>query len=370
MVTPETFINEIYMLAEQSGSCLEPEQQFPEPAFLEEVCRELLYASTMREEGRYSTFRVCFIEPDSAYLIPYLYSHAVLLDEPVPFSTKEIHRLAPAISPDISYLILNRIDGHPWITGMIVGHTTWNQINSGENPSGIRMPRIANLLVSGPGELVACLGESPLVSLKWGNLVHFRKHTFTSTLVAQVLKEGSGVSDANRAVFFSRILINMMQMGSGGHLFIVPEGSQYRKHVRIKYKLPVSFMFCGDGNDDLPIKTEKDLISYADMVSKLTAVDGGVLLNKNLDLLGFGVETLMDSIDRPEPDLCFINYDGIQDTTKRYQDYGMRHRSCFKFCSAVEGTVALIASHDGFIKACTQHDGKVVVYDNVSVYNR
>ena len=48
----------------------------------------------------------------------------------------------------------------------------------------------------------------------------------------------------------------------------------------------------------------------------------------------------------------------------------MRHRSCFKFCSAVEGTVALIASHDGFIKACTQHDGKVVVYDNVSVYNR
>jgi hypothetical protein len=188
--------------------------------------------------------------------------------------------------------------------------------------------------------------------------------------VAQVLKEGSGVSDANRAVFFSRILINMMQMGSGGHLFIVPEESQYRKHVRIKYKLPVSFMFCGDGNDDLPIKTEKDLISYADMVSKLTAVDGGVVLNKNLDLLGFGVETLMDSIDRPEPDLCFINYDGIQDTTKRYQDYGMRHRSCFKFCSAVEGAVALIASHDGFIKACTQHDGKVVVYDNVSVYNR
>ena len=78
----------------------------------------------------------------------------------------------------------------------------------------------------------------------------------------------------------------------------------------------------------------------------------------------------MDAIDKPEPDLCFINYDGIQDTTKRYQDYGMRHRSCFKFCSAVEGAVALIASHDGFIKACTQHDGKVVVYDNVSVYNR
>ena len=370
MISPETFVNEIYLLSEQSGSCLEPEQKFPEPAFLTEVCRQLLYASTMREEGRYSTFRVCFIRPDSAFLIPYIYSHAVLLDEPVPFNMKEIHRLAPAISPDISYLILNMVDTRPCITGLIVGHTAWNQTSSGETTDGVRMPIIANLLVSGPGELVACLGESPLVSLKWGNLVHFRKNTFTSTLVAQALKEGSCVSDSNRSAFFSRVLVNMMRMGNGGHLFIIPEESECRKHFRIKYRLPVHFMFRGDGNNDLLIKPEKDLISFADMVSKLTAVDGGVVLNKNLDLLGFGVETLMDSIDKPEPDLCFINYDGMTDTSKRYSDYGMRHRSCFKLCSAVEGAVALIASHDGFIKACTQHDGKVVVYDNVSVYNR
>ena len=100
------------------------------------------------------------------------------------------------------------------------------------------------------------------------------------------------------------------------------------------------------------------------------SVDSGVVLNKNLDLLGFVMEILVDAIDKPGMDLCFINDDGVQVTSKRYNDYGMRHRSCFKLCSAVEGAVALIASHDGFIKACTQHDGKVVVYDNVSVYNR
>ena len=45
----------------------------------------------------------------------------------------------------------------------------------------------------------------------------------------------------------------------------------------------------------------------------------------------------------------------------------MRHRAGYRFCSAVEGSVAFVISQDGVIEACTKHDGKVVVYDNVAL---
>jgi hypothetical protein len=45
----------------------------------------------------------------------------------------------------------------------------------------------------------------------------------------------------------------------------------------------------------------------------------------------------------------------------------MRHSAGYRFCSAVPGSVAFVISQDGVIEACTKHDGKVVVYDNVAL---
>lgn len=369
MVSLESFVNEINRIVAQTGPYVEKEQFFPQPEYLERICRELLYASTMREEGRYSSFRVCFIDPQALYLIPYIYSHTIFFKQPIPFCTKEIHRLAPAISADNSYLILNTEEEQTFITGLIVGYTEFDRIKSG-GKGGARMPIIANLLVSGPGEIKACMGEKPLVSLQWGDLVHYRTDTFSSTFIAEVLQNGSSVSQDDRILFLSRVLTNVRKLAHGGHIYIIPEGIPQDKYTRIKYQLPVHFKFRGDKDDVMNKKTEKDLITYADLVSKFTAVDGAVVLNKDLDLLGFGAETLVDASNTSEPDMCFINYDGTIDRSKHYIDNGMRHRACYMFCNTVEGAVALIISHDGFIKACTKRDGKVVVYDSISDYDR
>lgn len=370
MVSLEEFINEINQMVAQGGKEVEQEQRFPEPDLLKRICRELLYASTMREEGRYSSFRVCFIDSESLFLLPYIYSHTVLFKQPIRFTSKEIHRLAPAISAEISYLILKSIDDQLFITGLIVGYTEWDQVKLGEKGGGVRMPAIANLLVSGPGEIKACMGEKPIVSLQWGDLIHYRTDTFTSTYIARVLEDGSSVSHKDRVLFLSRVLTNVLELAHGGHIYIIPDDVPHDKYTRIKYQLPINFMFRGDKDDLTNKKTEKDLISYADLVSKFTAVDGAVVLNRNLDLLGFGAETLVDTSGSSEPDMCFITYDGKIDRSKRYTDNGMRHRACYMFCNTVEGAVALIISHDGFMKACTKRDGKVVVYDSVSTYNR
>ena len=367
MVELKDFINEIYELANNSAYPLEKEQEFPERCILEKVCKILLNASTMREEGRYSEFRVCFIDSESSFLDAYIYSHVVLFDAPIPFSTKEIHRLAPAMSPDISYLMLDITGESVNIIGIIAAYTNWEQIQLKEIEKGNRMPKIPNILVAGPGELKACLGEAPVVSFQWGDLVHYRTDTFDSTLIARVLMEGSVVSEENRIRFLSRVLKNVLSYGHGGHIYIVPNESDGLGNTRIKYNLPCKFMFSDDNRSADERNIDKDLITYADLISKFTTVDGAVVLTRNLELLGFGAQTLLSTVEDEDPEMRFIDYDNTENRNKKYNDNGMRHRACYSFCNSLEGAVAIIVSHDGFIKACTKHEGKVVVYDSVSL---
>jgi hypothetical protein len=112
---------------------------------------------------------------------------------------------------------------------------------------------------------------------------------------------------------------------------------------------------------------EKEITTYADLIARLTNVDGSVVLTKDLELLGFGAEILVDKMQRRHPDMCFMGYDNKEQTYKTFKDHGMRHRAGYRFCDAVEGSVAFIISQDGMVEACTKHDGKVVVYDNVAL---
>ena len=65
--------------------------------------------------------------------------------------------------------------------------------------------------------------------------------------------------------------------------------------------------------------------------------------------------------------MCFVTSDDQIDTEKRFNDNGMRHRACYRFCELVDNSVALIFSQDGSIKACTKAEGEVVVYQDVSI---
>lgn len=112
---------------------------------------------------------------------------------------------------------------------------------------------------------------------------------------------------------------------------------------------------------------EKEIITYADLIAKFTSVDGSVVLTKDLDLLGFGAETIMDNMDSKHPSMCFLGYDNQEDRSKKFKDHGMRHRAGYRFCNAVDGSVVFIISQDGTIEACTKHDGRVIVYDNVAL---
>ena len=90
-------------------------------------------------------------------------------------------------------------------------------------------------------------------------------------------------------------------------------------------------------------------------------------MNKDLDLIGFGGQGIADLPSIKPPRMRFVACDGHVEADRKFNDNGMRHRACYRFCEMIDDSVALIFSQDGSIEACTQDEGQVVVYLNVGI---
>ena len=363
------FVREFRERYTELGYAAEEDQTLPSERVLLEVCEVMLNTSCLREEGRYSSFRVCFIHPESGFLKTYIYSHCVCFEKPIRFEPKELNRIAPALDANISLLMID-VNRKPYkVIGMIAAYTDWKRIVTQEISSGNRMPRIPNILIRNPGELEACFGETVITSYKAGECIHFRTDAFKSTYVADALRKGSGISQEERLKLLLRILWNVKQCGHGGHILIVPSAEACAGYLTIKYRLPCKLAFQDRENTPTGFnkRKEKEFLTYADMVSKLTMVDGAVVFTKDFDLLGFGAETHKNKAHLKAPNMCFINYNNEENKASHFNDHGMRHRSCYYFCDVIEGAVGIIFSQDGTVKACTKYNGKVYVYDHISL---
>ena len=59
------FVDAVYDCYHKLNFNVEEDQELPSKEVMEEVCNVLLNVSCMREEGRFPSFRVCFIRPDA-----------------------------------------------------------------------------------------------------------------------------------------------------------------------------------------------------------------------------------------------------------------------------------------------------------------
>ena len=365
-----TFIDAYTELYERQECLREEAQTLPSKDVLMEVCDLLLDVSCMKEEGRFPRFRVCFLKPEHTdFLDGYLYAHKLDFKTPVPFSTAALHKLAPAVNPSMSYLILDTSSRPFMFTGMIASYTTWEKLLMGETEGGSRMPQIPNIMVLGPGELEACYGETPLVGYGFGRNVISRTDVFDRSLVSDLFGKCSKLDFDDLKRLLYRILWHVKKYAHGGTLLFVPSLESCSKFVDVKYSLPANCMFTEEGNpaNISKVVREKESVSYADFLSKLTTVDGAVLLTHNFDLIGFGTEILTDKMEKKQPEMMFLNSNNTVNMKAKFTDNGTRHRSAYRFVNSVQDAVAIIVSQDGIIKACLKHDGKVVVYNNIAL---
>ena len=64
------FVDAIYDCYHKLIRIIEEDQKLPSKEILEDVCQVLLNVSCMREEGRFPSFRVCFVQPESGRSLP------------------------------------------------------------------------------------------------------------------------------------------------------------------------------------------------------------------------------------------------------------------------------------------------------------
>lgn len=114
---------------------------------------------------------------------------------------------------------------------------------------------------------------------------------------------------------------------------------------------------------------EAELTGCIRFIASLTRVDGAVVLNRALSVLGFGVK-LNAPGDVPDTYIP-VTFDGrrVERSKHDISHYGTRHQSIVKYCSVHRGSVGFVVSQDGGIRATTRVGRRTVFWRNVSVQN-
>jgi hypothetical protein len=100
-------------------------------------------------------------------------------------------------------------------------------------------------------------------------------------------------------------------------------------------------------------------------IACLSRVDGLVVIDKHLDVLGFGAEITINEI----PKIIIkakSRLGGTQSGSKlNYDHFGTRHRSMMRYIAQNPASIGFVISQDGDVRVMTQVQGKVVVWDDL-----
>jgi hypothetical protein len=110
------------------------------------------------------------------------------------------------------------------------------------------------------------------------------------------------------------------------------------------------------------VALDEALFETAHLIAGLAAADGAVVMDKDNALLGFGG---MVSGRLPDVEKVWraLNLEGERATEEGTGDVGARHRSAYRLCGALPGSVAVVVSQDGGVRWVCQKDGRVTYWE-------
>jgi hypothetical protein len=98
---------------------------------------------------------------------------------------------------------------------------------------------------------------------------------------------------------------------------------------------------------------------------RASAVDGCVVLSRDLRLLGFGAEILTKDADLPGDRRLLFDVDS-QDNLSLERALekvgGTRHRSAMRLCMKIAGALAVVVSQDGDLTVLSSDDQRISRY--------
>jgi hypothetical protein len=119
--------------------------------------------------------------------------------------------------------------------------------------------------------------------------------------------------------------------------------------------------FALDGSQSLET-LEQSVFELSRLVANLAAIDGAVVLDKRLGILGFGAEV---SAELPVPSRVWraLDTEGRAREPDDIESVGTRHRAAYRFVHDHPAGLAIVISHDGGVSFVANHGGEVVFWE-------
>jgi hypothetical protein len=385
------------------------------PNLLGEALSVAFQSSMTSEEARPTRFRLLLtpVERLPAAGVPNQGVLRLRFDQNRPFTADELRRLAPASPFETSLIGAHAEDGKLRIWGLAHSGPAWLAPTSGGRSLVPNWTYDPIIHVTGPGQIaVRCAGQL-VGGLERGVLVDAMMDVFESqwlpALFAREREEIRTEHAARQAQAASPTLVEHSLVGRvgqhmlrrtiqlvrgarhGGMILVVDAGSgpDDLRALRLKYRLDqdepshryrtllleilervaaatskptVQWLdFELDVSPDLE-KLEQAVFELSRLIANLTGIDGAVVLDKRLGLVGFGAEV---SAELPTPSRVFraIDIEGRERRADDIENVGTRHRAAYRFVHDHPQGIAIVISHDGGVNFVANRDGEVVFWE-------
>lgn len=388
----------------------------PPPALLTQLISVAYQASLLHEEARPVVGQLVFAP--AAALEAHAASqadrqHVLLFEPPRPYTEQELRRLSPTVQRAGNLLAVDEdADGHLRIWGLLATPYGWDPAGDALRPAAERPPAALLLRLHGPGNLIFHEGATRVMTLQHGRV---EGHGFVQFPVAWSRGRFGDATARAQALVRSlhlttqpvpddllslpgidlqgRLLARVRASGHGGLLVFIPSDDIARRVgpgalLQPKYTVgadsagprfhelmqalirrlvelgQLSFVFYRQSTDPQLRALEAEINQYADLLADLMAVDGALVLTKDLRLVGFGVEIHAPDVVVGEVYRA-LDMEATTVQAEAADSGGTRHRAAYRLCLADPESLAIVVSQDGGVKFVHQHEGKVIVWDQL-----
>lgn len=404
----------------------EPIVHFPNDDELLTMLHIMYHLSFAKEEARPSTAKVTYLNPHELSSVLSDTKAPTFFDHPIPFTKSEIKRLCPAFDPEKSILAIcaqkhvsqtNSDELVVW--GVLPVENTFSRIKDEMLSLVAPSAHLFTLSVFEPGELIASAGSEELYRLSGGQLVKYPARTISEGIIGQHFEEvltelfiaGKGSRNLAKKVYF-RTLSNMLKLiekeRHGGTLIIVPSTFTADPHaLDMKYELrgpaiwpklvntvehlnwlhkmkampemsQLTKTLASDFSTYLGQQQPMNMVDkvfhvkeaneriaeHEHFIASLSEVDGAVVMNDHLEVLGFGTEIRLTN-DKLSSIKQALSPHARESRVLKITSYGTRHRSAIRYAKYNPAAIVFVISQDGRVKAVKQHEGITYLWDGI-----
>ncbi|HVT49756.1 MAG TPA: hypothetical protein VHD57_18355 [Vicinamibacterales bacterium] len=404
-----------------------PAPPLPPVDQLRYVLETAFFASFAREEGRHLQFVLCCAPAsavtregttDAVPIVPFQTPRRLTVDA--------LRSLAPAVSPANAAILVRCPPGGDAdaceITGVLHVGSNLARARSGKSIYHRAAPYALLIDVRDSGELHIYRGGIKLATLDSGSLQDQLAFSEIEFLPISDLLTRGGDAVRSRIVRYGRepereasdfewtallntvlsIVGGIQAHGHGGTLLLVAPGAAGALPVRTKFDVDerqsmltdrfVAFLnarhafierrlAAGPSADvlvdieatrleDAMVLAEDALSDAADLVARLSAVDGALVVSSDLRVLGFGAEIVLDAARA----VSAYEVTGHAQRPGAWpevdsESFGMRHRSALRCVAVAHQTAAFVVSQDSAVSFFWKQDGRVLLKRGVTIAN-